>query len=257
QDSKVVILSRRSAALWLHGYPEAALADAEHALTHGREISHAASLMYALDHGLFAGYQCGNYAKVTAAFNELAALAEEKGTLFWKVFGMMHQGCAYALSGQSSDAVRVMTSGFAAQEVTGTTLWLPFFLSHLARAYAELGNFEDALDSIGEAITTVETTGERWCEPEVHRTAGEIALLVSEPDAANAEAHFQHALAVAQQQQAKPWELRAAISMARLWRSQDKPRQARELLAPVYGWFTEGFDTRDLKEAKALLDALS
>src|SRR5262249_31096888 len=101
QDSKVVILSRRSAALWLHGYPEAALADAEHALTHGREISHAASLMYALDHGLFAGYQCGNYAKVTAAFNELAALAEEKGTLFWKVFGMMHQGCAYALSGQS------------------------------------------------------------------------------------------------------------------------------------------------------------
>ena len=102
-----------------------------------------------------------------------------------------------------------------------------------------------------------ETTKEKWCEAEVHRVAGEIALMSPEPDTAKAEAYFERALAVARQQQAKSWELRAAMSLARLWRDQGKVQQARELLAPVYGWFTEGFDTRDLKEAKALLEELS
>jgi len=102
----------------------------------------------------------------------------------------------------------------------------------------------------------METARERWCEAEVNRVAGEIALLSPEPDAAKAEAYFEHALAVARQQQAKSWELRASMSLARLWRSQGKVQQARELLATVYGWFTEGFDTRDLKEAKALLEEL-
>ena len=106
-------------------------------------------------------------------------------------------------------------------------------------------------------MTTVETTKERWLEAEVYRTGGEIALLSPNPDAANAEAYFERALAVARRQEAKSWELRAAMSLARLWRDQDKPQQARELLAPVYGWFTEGFDTRDLKEAKALLAELA
>ena len=106
-------------------------------------------------------------------------------------------------------------------------------------------------------MTTVETTKERWCEAEVYRTAGEIALMSPEPDAAKAQAYFERALAIARQQQAKSWELRAAMSLARLWRDQGKAQQARELLAPVYGWFTEGFDTRDLKEAKALLDELN
>ena len=134
---------------------------------------------------------------------------------------------------------------------------MPFFLSHLARAQAELGKFEDAWCSIGEAMTATETTKERWCEAEVHRTAGEIALLGLDPDSAKAEAYFKRALAVARTQQAKSWELRAAMSMARLWRDQGKPQQARELLGPVYGWFTEGFDTRDLKEAKALVHELA
>ena len=101
------------------------------------------------------------------------------------------------------------------------------------------------------------TTKERWCEAEVYRTAGEIALISSEPDRVRAEGYFQRALTVARQQQAKSWELRAAMSLARLWRDQGKPQQARELLAPVYGWFTEGFDTLDLKEAKALLDGVA
>ncbi len=134
---------------------------------------------------------------------------------------------------------------------------MPCYLSNLARAYAELDQFDDAWRCIGEAMTAVETTKESWSEAEVHRTAGEIALMSPEPDAAKAETCFERALATAREQQAKSWELRAAMSMARLWRDQSKRLQARDLLASVYGWFTEGFDTLDLKEAKGLLDELA
>ena len=135
-------------------------------------------------------------------------------------------------------------------------MWAPFHLSHLAKAHAELGQFEEAWHCIGEAMSAMETTREKWCEAEVHRSAGEIALMPPAPEAAKAEAHFERALAIARQQQAKSWELRAAMSMARLWCDQGKRQGARDLLAPVYGWFTEGFDTLDLKEAKALMQQL-
>jgi predicted ATPase len=240
----------------LLGHPEAALADAEHALREAREIGHAATLMYALSHGAFARYQCGDYASANSVFDELAALAEEKGTLFWKVFGLTNQGCVRALNGQPLDAVRMITSGLTARQSTGATMWT-LYLSHLARAHTDLGKFEDAWCSIGEAMTAVETTKERWCEAEVHRTAGEITLLAPEPDAAKAETYFERALAVARAQQAKSWELRAAMSIARLWRDQGKSDDARDLLAPIYGWFTEGFTTVDLKEAGVLLHELA
>jgi predicted ATPase len=140
---------------------------------------------------------------------------------------------------------------------TGHRLLFPVWLSLLARAYGELGQFDQAWSHIGEAITAVETTKETWYEAEVHRIAGEIALMSPEPDAAKAEACFERALAVAREQQARSFELRAAMSIARLWREQGKRDEAREILAPVYGWFTEGFDTLDLKQAKALLDELA
>jgi predicted ATPase len=129
-------------------------------------------------------------------------------------------------------------------------------ISYLGIAYAELHRFDEAWRCIDEAATAVETTKETWFEAEVHRIAGEIGLLSGEPEAAKAEAYFERALAVARAQQAKSWELRVAMSMARLWRDRGKRDEARELLSPVYAWFTEGFDTLDLKEAKALLDAL-
>jgi predicted ATPase len=133
----------------------------------------------------------------------------------------------------------------------------PMWLLSLASAYADLGRFDDAWRCIGEAMTAIEATKEKWFEAEVQRTAGEIALKSPAPDAAKAEAYFERALAVARKQHAKSWELRTAMSMARLWRDQGKRAEARDLLAPVYGWFTEGFDTLDLKEAKALLDELT
>jgi predicted ATPase len=134
---------------------------------------------------------------------------------------------------------------------------LPSWLSHLAKAHAGLRQFNDAWRCIGEATLAVEKTKERWWQAGVSRIAGEIALTLPEGDTAKAETYFDRALAVARQQQAKSWELRAAMSLARLWRDQGKVQQARELLAPVYGWFTEGFDTRDLKDAKTLLEELA
>ena len=141
--------------------------------------------------------------------------------------------------------------------VNGSNSVDAWYLSNLARAYAELGQFDDAWRCIDEAMTTIETTKERWCEAEVNRIAAKSRSSRRSRMQRRAEAYFERALAVARQQQAKSWELRAAMSMARLWRDQGKREEARELLAPVYGWFTEGFDTLDLKEAKALLDTLT
>jgi class 3 adenylate cyclase/predicted ATPase len=256
QDVGVAILSYRSLALWLLGYPDAALADADHALNDAREIGHAVTLMYALFHASFPDIRCGKYAAANALVDELLALADEKGSLSWKAYGMLVQGWLFAQFGKASDAVQVITAGLSAFRSTGATLFMPLWLSSLTIAYAELGQFDDARRCIGEAMTAMETTREKWCEADIHRIAGEIALLSPEPDATKAEAYFEHALAVARRQQAKSWELRAAMSMARLWRDQGKRDEARDLLAPVYGWFIEGFDTLDLKEAKALLDEL-
>jgi predicted ATPase len=140
---------------------------------------------------------------------------------------------------------------------TGANLLAPLDLSVLASTHAALGKFDDAWRYIDEAMSTTETNKEKWFEVEVNRIAGEVARKSPAPHTAKAEEYFERALAVARQQQAKSWELRASMSLARLWRDQGKVQQARELLAPVYGWFTEGFDTRDLKEAKALLEELA
>jgi predicted ATPase len=228
----VANLAFRSQALWLHGYPEAALADTNHALKEAREIGQAATLMYALHQASPTHTHCGNYAAATALVDELAALADEKGALFWKIAGMVRKGELFYLTGKASDAVHMITSASAASRSMGTTIYMATWLSYLARAYTELGKFEDAWRGIGEAMTAVETTKEKWCEVEVHRVAGEIALKSPKPDAAKAQAYFERALAIARQQQAKSWELRAATSMTRLWRDQGKPQQARKLLAP-------------------------
>jgi predicted ATPase len=249
QDVGVAALSYRSFAMWVLGYPKAALRDNDDAVRNAREIGQAATLMYALHLTSITYTLCGNYVAAAAQAQELVVLAEEKGSLFWKALGMADQGCALGLTGRASDAIETLISGFG-------TLFLPFFLPHLARAHAELGQFEEAWRCIGKAMTAVETTKEKWCEAEVYRVAGEIALKSPVPEVAKAQMYFERALAVARQQQAKSWELRAAMSMARLWRDQGKVQQARELLVPVYGWFTQGFDTLDLKEASALLDEL-
>jgi predicted ATPase len=253
----VTSLSFRGRTLWLLGYPEAALADVSHALNDAREIGHAVTLMVALWLASSTHMLCGNYMAATAEADELVTLTDEKTASMWKGLGVLNRGCLLVLSGKSADAVQMINSGIALTKSTATTVWLPSYLPYLGVAYAELHQFDDACRCVREATTATETTKQGWSEAEVNRLAGEIVLMLPERDAAKAEAYFERALAVARQQQAKSWELRAAMSMSRLWRDQGKPNEARNLLAPVYGWFTEGFDTRDLKEAKALLDELA
>jgi predicted ATPase len=257
QDIKVVALCHRSVALWCLGYPDAALKDAEDALEHARKIDHAATLMHALAFVAINHIELRNHAAAAARAQEVIALADAKGAFFWKTSGMLNLGVALALAGNASDAVEKLTMAIKAWRSAGVTMFLPWYLSHLARVYAALDRFDDAQSSIGEAIALMETTEQRSLEAKVHCAAGEIALSSPQPDAARAQVHFERALSVAREQRAKSWELRAATSLARLWRDQGRQREAWELLSLVYDWFAGGFITLDLMDAKALLDELA
>ena len=256
-DVGAATLTFRPLALWLLGYPRTALAEVDHAIKAARETDHAPTLLFALGLTSFTHMCCRNYGAANAQIDECITLAEEKGTVLWKMLAMVHRGCVRALVGNAAEAIQTIISGLDGWRSIGATTFAPFWLSHLALAYADLGKFDDAWRNVGKTMTAIETSKEKWCEAEINRVAGEIALKSPERDTAKAQAHFAQALAVARAQQAKSWELRAATSLARLWREQGKPRQARDLLAPVYGCFSEGFDTLDLKEAKALLDVLA
>jgi class 3 adenylate cyclase/predicted ATPase len=257
QDVRVSVLVYRALAQWMLGYPEAALADADHAVEDARESGQAGTLMYAQFHTSLTNVLCAKYAEANTQSKDVVLLAHEKGAALWKALATMQEGCVLALSGKASEAIQVINSGIAAYRSTGSRVYLPIFWSHLSRAYADLGQFDEAWCCIGEAMAAVETTKERWYEAEIHRVTGEIALKLPQLGLSQAGTYFERALTVARAQQAKSWELRAAMSMARLWLDQDMRDKARALLAPIYGWFTEGFDTRDLKEAKALLHALA
>jgi predicted ATPase len=258
RNVRVTLLTVRSGCLWMLGYPEASRNEGERAINEAREIGHAPTLMYALWWASWFHMYYGAYPETQSLLDELAALADEKeASLFWKATVIAFRGALFAETGNASEAIRAITSGMTSLRSIGAALYEPYHLWHLTMAHAEVGQHDDAQRCINDAIEKVERSKEKWCEAEVRRIAGEIALKSFAPDAEKAEKHFDRALAVARQQQTKSWELRAAMSMARLWCSQGKAQQARELLAPVYGWFTEGFDTLDLKDAKALLDELA
>jgi class 3 adenylate cyclase/predicted ATPase len=257
QDLRVTCLAFRSMALWLLGYPEAALEDADCALMEARQIEHAATLMFTLNFPILISTYCGYYDAANQLLNELVVLAEAKGAPFRKAEGVLRRGYVLTLTGGRAKAVEMVTSGIALWRSAGSTIFTPEHEFILAIAHADSGQFHDARRCIDRAMTAMQATKERWCEAEAHRVAGEIALQSPERDVAKAQAYFDHSLTTARGQRAKSWELRAATSMARLWRDQGKRNEARDLLAPVYGWFTEGFDTLDLKQAKALLDELA
>jgi tetratricopeptide (TPR) repeat protein len=240
RDVGVTLLSFRSGCMWLLGYPAASRSDGELAVKKARETGQATTLMYALYQAGYNHVWYGNYAAANAPLDELIGLADERVAPYWKALGIAVRGWALTPSGNASDAVRAITSGITSLRSTGAILYEPLHLMYLAIAYAELGQPDDARRCIDDAIDKVERSKEKWCEAEVHRIAGEIALKSLAPDTEKAEKYFDRALAVARQQQTKSWELRAAMSMARLWRDQGKVQQARELLAPVYGWLRKG-----------------
>ena len=254
-DFRIPILSNRSWAQWMFGYPAMALADAECALQEAREIGQPANLIY-LVHLAFPLIFCGRYTEANKLLDEIITLTNERGALYFNAHATMFQGCLFAVTSKGSNSVRLMVPAVTSLQSTGSTLWVPLYLSSLANAYREIGQFVNAERCIVEAKAIMEASGETWCKAEINRIAGEIAFLSPEQDMSNALMYFERALTVARQQDAKSWELRAAMSLARLWRDQGKLQQARELLAPVYDWFTDGFDTLDLKEAKVLLEEL-
>ena len=256
-DISVAILGFRSLTLWLLGRPEQAVTDASRALKNAYEIGQAATSMFAMNYTAWTRTLCGDCSKALSILVEHLALADQKDAPYWKAFGVSMKGCALLSIGNTSAAINLLTSGMTALHSTGASLYVPWLLSNLANAYVQLGQVDHAWRCINEALAGMQTSKERWCEAEVNRMAGEIALGSRKPDAMKAEELFERSLAISRQQQAKSWELRAAMSLARLWRDQGKPQEARELLAPIYCWFTEGFDTRDLKEAKALLEELA
>jgi predicted ATPase len=253
----VAILSWRALTLWALGYPDASRQDAERALREARQIGHAATLLFALTVTWLTQLFCGNFRDAIAQADEAVALGGERGAVFWKGVGMMFKACASALAGDAANGAPTIASSITFFRSTGATVLLPFIQSCLARAHAASGQFDDAWQSIDTATTMLETSGERWCEAEVHRTAGEIALMPPASDTAKAQTYFECALEIARAQRARSWELRAATSLARLWRDQGRRVEADDVLAPIYGRFTEGFDTFDLMEAEALLRELA
>jgi len=187
----------------------------------------------------------------------LISLAKEQGFPYMMASGSTLRGWALAHQGQTQEGIEQMSQGLIACRGTGAELARLYWLALLAEAYGMVGQPEAGLTALAEALTLVETTGERWYEVELYRLKGALLLQQSSDHYAEAESCFHHALEIARHQQAKSFELRTATSLARLWRQQGKRQEAHDLLAPVYGWFTEGFATADLMGAKALLDALS
>jgi predicted ATPase len=185
------------------------------------------------------------------------SLAKEQGFPLWIAIGFVLRGWALVHQGQAQEGIAQIEQGLRAHRATGAEMSRPYFLALLAEAHGTIGEPEAGLAVLTEALTLVGTTGERWYEAELYRLKGELLMQRSSDNRAEAETCFHHALEIARNQQAKSFELRAATSLARLWQQQGKRQEAHDLLASVYNWFTEGFDTADLKDAKTLLDELA
>jgi predicted ATPase len=243
--------------LWCLGYPDQGLTQIDKALTLVQQIAHPFNLSFTLIMAAafhqFRREVCAAQERAEAAIR----LAKEQGFPDWMAFGSCLRGWALAQQGQAQEGIEQIHQGLTAWRATGAELRRPYYLALLAEAHSAIGQPEAGLTVLTEALTLAETTGERWYKPELHRLKGELLLQQSEDNQVEAESCFRHALDIARNQQAKSLELRIATSLARLWQQQGKRDEARQVLGDVYGWFTEGFDTADLKDAKALLDELA
>ncbi len=257
QDPGVACRTHAALTLWLLGYPAQALARVHEALALAHELSHPFSLVSARCWAAWVSQFRRDVRAVHEQADAAVALATEQGFPLYAAMGTSLRGWALAMQGQGEAGMAQVRQGLAAWRATGAALTVPYLCTLLAEVCDHLGYPEDGLQALAEAHTLVEQQEERWWEAEVCRLRGVLLLRQPGTPPAEAEAWLQRALDVACRQEAKSLELRAAMSLARLWQQQGKRAEAHELLAPVYGWFTEGFDTADLQEAKALLDELA
>lgn len=274
-DSGIHCLSFAAWALWLLGYPDQALKKIYAALSLAQELSHPFTFVFALLHVIILHHLRREAHVAPERAEAEIALCTEQGFAVFLAGGSIYRGWALIEQGQGKEGIAQIRQGLAAWQATRTEMGRPYFLALLAKVYGEMGEPEQGLAALVEALALVEQTGERWYEAELYRIKGELTLQQQckvqsseckvpstqhpaprTPAEVEAEACFHKAVEIAQKQQAKSLELRATVSLARLWQQQGKRKQAHKMLAEIYGWFTEGFDTKDLQEARALLDSL-
>jgi predicted ATPase len=257
RDPGVAGLCLLAWTLWALGYPDQAWERGRQALALARELAHSHTLCLALCIAASPQRRCGEEQVIQAQSEAALTLAREQGFPFWEAWATVQHGWVRATQGREEEGIVDIRQGLDAWRSTGAEFGLPYFLTLLAEAYGAVGQPEAGLRVVAEGLTLVDTTGERVWETELHLLKGELRLLTrTSHKVAEAEESILRALAVARRQQAKSLELRAAMSLARLWQQPGKRAAAYDVLAPVYGWFTEGFDTADLQAAKALLEEL-
>jgi predicted ATPase len=260
-DIRVATLAYLMWTLWALGYPDQALKQADEAQSWTQALSHPFSLAWACNCAASVHLLRREWQAAQAWAEAAIRLATEQGFPLWRASGTMRRGKALTEQGQTEEGIMQMRQGLTASRATGGESHVPKFLSLLAEAYGKVGQVEEGLTVLAEALAMVNKNGERWWEAELYRLKGELTLQsqVSSPKSQVEEVEecFLKAIEIARRQQARSLELRAAMSLSRLWQQQGKKDEARQLLAEIYGWFTEGFDTKDLQEAKALLDELA
>jgi predicted ATPase len=257
EDAGVMCHCFAARVLWYLGYPEQALARSQASLTLAQQMSHPYSLTTALSTAAMFHQLCRAVHCTREHAEATIHLATEQGFPVQRVRGAILHGWVLAQQGQRKEGIEQINQGLMDYRVSGTEALRPYFLALLAEAYGIMRQPEAGLTVLTEALTHTDTTGERWYEAELYRLKGKLLLQQSSDNQAEAESCFQQAIAIAQNQQAKSLELRAARSLSKFWQQQGKRQEAYDLLAPVYHWFTEGFDTADLQEAKALLEELA
>jgi len=242
--------------LWSLGYPDQALRSAQQACSLARELAHPQSLVLALYWTAVIHQRRGEAEAAYEMSDACLRLATEHEFALFVAQGQFQRGWALAALDRSDVGLAQMRDGVAAQLATGTKVGVSAYSSLLAETYAQMGQIDEARVVLAAALATLDESEQRYYKAEMFRLDGELDILRPEPAYGRAEARLQQALEVARRQHARSWELRAAISLARLWQRQGRRREARELLSAVYGWFTEGFETADLRAASALLEEL-
>jgi class 3 adenylate cyclase/predicted ATPase len=256
-DPGVACGSFAAMAIWVLGYPDQALRSVHEALTLAQEVTHPFSQAYALQAAALVHQFRGEVQAVQERAEALIALSTEQGFPFWLAIGTILRGWALTSQGEGAEGIAQIHQGLVALRAKDLKVQRPYHLSLLAEAYGEVRQPKEGPTVVSEALATVDDTGERCWEAELHRRKGELLLIEQGQKVGEAEECFRQALDTARRQQAKSLELRATMSLSRLWQQQGKQEEARQMLADIYGWFTEGFDTADLQEAKALLEELA
>jgi DNA-binding winged helix-turn-helix (wHTH) protein/predicted ATPase len=252
---QVVLRAYLGMVLFCLGFPDQALECSGAAIAEARRLRHPPSLVTSLTFGCRLLSLAGDGTTLEEQADEVNAITLEQGLPFWRAIGTIYQGWVKAKSGDVTEAVSLLHGGSSAYRATGAEVWMPHHLALLAGACEMAGQIDEAVTLLDDALHIVERTGERWLAAELNRHKGQLLLRQGHPDAA--EELYRRALSIAGEQGARLWELRAAMSLARLHCDQGRHMEARGLLAPIRNWFTEGFGTADLAKANALLDELT